>query len=73
MQNIPGSNLVLNNVNYNESRGDLILQLETSRSELLILFSQTLTKLGLNAEIGTINQGEDSVRGSIKVKALGAR
>ena len=73
VQNIPGSNLVLNNVNYNESRGDLILQLETSRSELLILFSQTLTKLGLNAEIGTINQGEDSVRGSIKVKALGAR
>jgi general secretion pathway protein L len=69
--NLPGSNLTVNNINFNESRGDLILQLHASRSEQLVLFSQTLNKIGLNAEIGTISQEEDSVRGSIKVKSFG--
>lgn len=68
---LAGSNLVLNNVNFNESRGDLILQLEAPRSEQLVLFSQTLSKLGLDAEIGTISQEDNAVRGSIKVKSLG--
>jgi general secretion pathway protein L len=70
-KNIPGSSLILSNVNYNDSRGDLVLQLEASRSEQLISFADTLNKLGLEAEIGTINQADDAVRGSIKVKVLG--
>jgi len=68
---LAGSNLVLNNVNFNENRGDLILQLEAPRSEQLVLYSQTLSKLGLDAEIGTISQEANAVRGSIKVKSLG--
>ncbi|MGK0339431.1 MAG: general secretion pathway protein L [Candidatus Azotimanducaceae bacterium] len=70
-KNIPGASLVLSNVNYNESRGDLVLQLEASRSEQLISFADTLNKIGLEAEIGTINQADDAVRGSVKVKMLG--
>ena len=70
-KNIPGANLILSNVNYNDSRGDLVLQLEASRSEQLIGFADTLNKMGLEAEIGTINQADDAVRGSIKVKMLG--
>ena len=68
---LTGSSLVLNNVNFNENRGDLILQLEAPKSEQLVLFSQTLSKLGLDAEIGTISQEDNAVRGSIKVKSLG--
>jgi hypothetical protein len=30
-----------------------------------------LANAGLNAEIGTINQGEDSVKGSVEVKLAG--
>jgi general secretion pathway protein L len=70
-QNIPGTNLVLSNLNYNQSRGDMMLQLEANRSEQLISFADTLNKLGLEAEIGTINQADDAVRGSVKVKMLG--
>ena len=68
---LAGSSLILNNVNFNENRGDLILQLEAPRSEQLVLYSQTLSKLGLDAEIGTISQENNAVRGSIKVKSLG--
>ncbi|MCZ6502661.1 MAG: type II secretion system protein GspL [Gammaproteobacteria bacterium] len=70
---ITGSNLVLQNVNYNESRGDLILQLLAPRSEQLVLFVESLIRGGLQAEIGTISQDENSVRGSIKVKSSGGR
>ena len=70
-RHLPGSNLQLNNVNFNESRGDLVLQLESNRSEQLIAFAETLNKLGLESEIGTINQADDAVRGSVKVKAAG--
>ena len=70
-KNIPGTNLILSNLNYNQSRGDMMLQLEASRSEQLISFAETLNKLGLVAEIGTINQSDDAVRGSVKVKMLG--
>ncbi len=70
---INGSDLVLQNVNYNESRGDLILQFTAPRSERLVSFVENLTKDGLQAEIGTISQDESSVRGSVKVKSLGAR
>ncbi len=71
--NMVGSSLVLQNVNYNESRGDLILQLVAGRSEQLVLFQESLTRIGIRAEIGTISQDEDSVRGSIKIKSSGGR
>jgi general secretion pathway protein L len=70
-KHLPASSLVLSNVTFSESRGDLILQLETSKSDQLIIdFRDTLIKLGITAEIGTI-QGVDPVKGSIKVKSLG--
>ncbi len=69
--NIPGSSLTVQNINYNESRGDLILQLEAPRSEQLVLFAESLSRVGLQAEIGTISQDEDSVRGSIKIQSFG--
>ena len=68
---ISGSSLVLQNFNYNESRGDLILQLIAPRSVQLVLFVERLIQAGLQAEIGTISQDENSVRGSIKVKLPG--
>ena len=68
---LPGSKLVVNNINYNESRGDLILQLTATQSDHLVQFSQTLNKVGLDADIGTISQYEDSVRGSIKIRGFG--
>lgn len=71
--NITGSNLVLQNVNYNESRGNLILQLVAARSEQLVLFAESLSQGGLQAEIGTISQDADSVRGSVKIKSMGGR
>ncbi len=67
------SKLVLQNVNYNESRGDLILQLLAPRSERLVSFVESLTQDGLQAEIGTISQDENSVRGSVKIKSSGDR
>ena len=69
---LPSGSVTLNNVNYNESRGDLVLQLETARSDGLIAYSQTLDKAGYDAVIGTINQGEESVKGSVKIKAGGS-
>lgn len=70
---ISSSSLVLQNINYNEARGDLILQLIAARSEQLVLFVESLTRGGLQAEIGTISQDENSVRGSVKVKSSGGR
>ena len=70
-KNIPGANLNLDNVNYNDSRGDLVLQLRSGQSEQLIRFVDTLNQVGLDAEIGTINQAEGSVKGTVKVKSLG--
>jgi type II secretory pathway component PulL len=70
---IPGSKLVIQNINYNESRGDLILQLTAPLSEQLVSFSEGLSRAGLRAEIGTISQDEDSVRGTIKIKSQGGR
>jgi|FLOH01.1.fsa_nt_gi general secretion pathway protein L len=70
-KNLPGSNLVLGNINYNDSRGDLILQVTASRSETMVAFVQQLTVQGLKAEIGTISQEADVVKGSIKIKSGG--
>lgn len=69
---LPSNAITLNNVNYNEGRGDLVLQLETPRSDSLIEYSQTLDKAGYQAVIGTINQGDDTVKGSVKIKAGGS-
>ncbi len=68
---IPGSNLRLENVNFNESRGDLNLQLVAPGSDAFVLFSQTLTGAGLQAEVGTISQDADRARGSVKIKTTG--
>ena len=70
-KNLPGSNLVLGNINHNDSRGDLILQVTASRSETMVAFVQQLTVQGLKAEIGTISQEADVVKGSIKIKSGG--
>ncbi|MEX2490102.1 MAG: type II secretion system protein GspL [Pseudomonadales bacterium] len=72
-RHLPDSNLLLNNVNYNESRGDMVLQLEAARSEDLVRFSQTLSKLGLDADIGTISQEQGGVNGSIRVRPGGSQ
>ncbi|MFP6808512.1 MAG: type II secretion system protein GspL [Pseudomonadales bacterium] len=69
--NIPGSHLTIQNINFSESRGDLILQLVAPRSEQLVVFAESLSKIGLQADIGTISQDDESVRGSIKVRAFG--
>ena len=66
-----GSDLVLSNINYNDSRGDLILQVQASRSEKMVAFVQQLTAQGLKAEIGTISQEADLVKGSVKIKSGG--
>ncbi len=71
VKNIPGANLTLDNINFNDSRGDLVLQLRATQSEQLIGFADTLNRLGLSAEIGTINQVEGAVKGTVKVKSLG--
>lgn len=71
--NLSGSSLTLQNVNYNESRGDLILQLVAQRSEQLVSFAESLSGGGLQAEIGTISQDEDTVRGSVKIRSSGTR
>ena len=62
----PGLSLV--NINFNESRGDLVLQVLGKQSEALVEYSQTLIGQGLEAEIGTITQDDRGVRGSIRVR-----
>ncbi len=64
--------LTLQGVNFNESRGDLILQVMAARSEALVQYAQQLSSQGLNAEIGTISQEDNGVRGSIKVRVSGS-
>jgi len=64
---LDGSGLTLININFNESRGDLVLQVIGKQSEALVEYSQALISLGLDAEIGTITQDDDGVRGSVRV------
>jgi general secretion pathway protein L len=70
-QGLLAAGLTLENVNFNEKRGDLILQVRGERSEELVAYAQELSSSGLQAEIGTISQEEGSVRGSIKIRASG--
>ncbi len=64
---LDGSGLMLININFNESRGDLVLQVIGKQSEALVEYSQALISMGLDAEIGTITQDDDGVRGSVRV------
>lgn len=68
---LQAAGLSLSNVNFNESRGDLIIQVTGSRSEALVEYAQRLNANGVNAQIGTINQEGDAIRGSIKIKVSG--
>lgn len=68
---LPEAELTLQNVNFSESRGDLNLQLVASRSEQFVAFAQTLSKVGLQAEVGTISQDDGRARGSVKIKTFG--
>ena len=65
---LAGAELTLDNVNFNEDRGDLIMQIVGSRSEALVQYAQGLAALGLDAEISTISQEGAGVRGSIRVR-----
>lgn len=65
---LSGAGLTLTNVNFNETRGDLVLQVTGPRSEALVQYAQALTAQGLSAEIGTISQEDSAVRGSIRVR-----
>ena len=59
--------LILQSINYNESRGDLVFQVFASSSESLVQYSEKLKAEGLSAEIGAISQEGDLVRGSIRI------
>lgn len=64
------SKLQLDNVNFNQKRGDLLLQVHAPGSDQLVAYSQKLTAAGLRSEIGTINQEADSVKGSIRIRGF---
>lgn len=70
-QRLAGSNLTLENINYSENRGDLIMQMTAPRYDAFDNYAQALRKDGLNVQIGTISQDGGSVRGSIRVKPIG--
>lgn len=69
-QNLPGSQLELENVNFSDGRGDLILQLSAPRYDAFDQFAQTLRKSGLDVQIGTINQAANVVKGSVRIKRM---
>ena len=72
-KSIKASGLEIQNINYSESRGDLVFQLVAQRSEQLMLYVERLSEQGIEAEIGTISQDEDRVRGSIRIRPMGGR
>ncbi len=65
------SRLQLDNINYNQQRGDLILQLRAGASDQLVAYSQEISGENLVSEIGTISQEADSVKGSVKIRSRG--
>ncbi|MDZ7686477.1 MAG: type II secretion system protein GspL [Gammaproteobacteria bacterium] len=65
---LPGTRLRLENVNFNETRGDMSLQLMADESSEFVRFSQALTTAGLDAEVGTISQTGEGARGNIKIR-----
>jgi len=70
---IRANGLEIQNINYNESRGDLVFQLEAQRSEQLMLYVERLSDQGMDAEIGTISQDDGRVRGSVRIRSGGGR
>jgi len=64
---VEASGLMLQNINYNESRGDLIFQVFASSSESLVQYSEKLKMEGLSVEIGAISQDADFVRGTVRI------
>ena len=58
----------LENINFNETRGDMSLQLVAGQSSEFVRYAQSLTAAGLVAEVGTINQIDDGARGNIKIR-----
>ena len=66
-EGVEPAELILQNINYNESRGDLVFQVFASSSESLVQYSEKLKTEGLSAEIGAISQEGDLVRGSIRI------
>ena len=72
-RNMDGSRLQLENVNFSEQRGDLILQIRGASSDRLVEYVQRLVKLGMSAEVGTINvdQEDKSFQGSVRIRQVG--
>jgi len=66
---LQNSEIQLDNVNYNQQRGDLILQLKATTSDQLVAYSQEITSDELKSEIGTINQEANAVKGSVKIRS----
>lgn len=65
---LAGSTLVLENINYNKSRGDLVLLIRAPRFEDLASLNQQLSEKGLETQIGNVSQDGQSVRGTLKIK-----
>mgnify|MGYP003303069438 FL=1 len=70
-RHVPASDMQLISVNFNASRGDLIMQLQASRNEQFVTLARTLSQAGLQADIGTLSQDEGLVRGNIKIRVDG--
>ena len=65
--NLQGAGVTLVSVNFTEARGDLLLQVEAETSEALVAYTQGLAGAGLSAEIGSISQEGERVRGSVRI------
>ena len=70
-RHVPASDMQLISVNFNASRGDLIMQLQASRNEQFVTLARTLSQAGLQADIGTLSQDEGLVKGNIKIRVDG--
>ena len=70
-ERLNGSGLRLDNLNYNASRGDLVLQLSGRQSDQIMALAEGLIGAGFQAEIGTISQENASVRGSLRIRTGG--
>lgn len=70
-RHVPVSDMQLVSVNFNASRGDLIMQLHAPRNEQFVALAQTLSQEGLQADIGSLSQDEGLVKGNIKIRIDG--
>ncbi len=67
---LKNSRLQLDNINFNQTRGDLTLQVSAHNSDQLVAYSQKIAAAGLVSEIGTISQENNSVKGSIRIRGI---